>query len=41
MEATIDEVGTGTTLKGEYSASVDLFGIQLTFTFDDGLPFFS
>jgi hypothetical protein len=41
VEATIDEVGTGTTLKGEYSASVDLFGIQLTFTFDDGLPFFS
>ena len=40
-EATIDEVGTGTTLKGEYSSSVDLFGIQLTFTFDEGLPFFS
>ncbi|HEY8514480.1 MAG TPA: OmpP1/FadL family transporter [Candidatus Binatia bacterium] len=37
----IDQVGTGTTLTGEYSSSVDLFGLQLTFTFDEGLPFIS
>jgi long-chain fatty acid transport protein len=40
-EATIDQTGTGTTLTGEYSSSVDLFGLQLTFTFDEGLPFLS
>jgi long-chain fatty acid transport protein len=38
-EATLDQVGTGTTLTGEYESSVDLFGLQLTFTFDEGLPF--
>ena len=37
-EATLDQAGTGTTLTGDYSSSVDLFGLQLTFTFDDGIP---
>jgi long-subunit fatty acid transport protein len=37
----LDQTGTGTTLTGEYSSSVDLFGLQLTFTFDEGLPFIS
>lgn len=37
----VDQMGTGTTLTGEYSSSVDLFGLQLTFTFDEGLPFIS
>jgi long-chain fatty acid transport protein len=37
-EATLDQTGTGTTLTGEYESSVDLFGLQLTFTFDDGIP---
>lgn len=40
-EATLDQTGTGTTLTGEYESSVDLFGLQLTFTFDKGLPFIS
>lgn len=40
-EAKLDQVGTGTTLTGEYESSVDLFGLQLTFTFDRGLPFIS
>ena len=38
-QATLDEVQPTNTISGEYSSSVDLFGLQLTFTFDDGLPF--
>jgi long-chain fatty acid transport protein len=36
-EATIDQAVFPATLTGEYSSAVDLFGIQLTFTFDEGL----
>jgi long-chain fatty acid transport protein len=39
-EAKLDQTGTGTTLTGDYSSSVDLFGLQFTFTFDDGIPLF-
>lgn len=38
-EATINQPGTGTTLTGHYDSSADLVGIQLTFTFDNGLPY--
>jgi long-chain fatty acid transport protein len=37
--ANIDQTVTASTLKGSYSSSVDLFGLQLTFTFDKGLPY--
>lgn len=37
--ANLDQTVTASTLKGSYSSSVDLFGLQLTFTFDDGLPY--
>ena len=36
--ANLDQTVTASTLKGSYASSVDLFGLQLTFTFDDGLP---
>ena len=37
--ANLDQTVTASTLKGSYSSSVDLFGLQLTFTFDKGLPY--
>lgn len=37
--ANLDQTVTASTLKGSYASSVDLFGLQLTFTFDDGLPY--
>ncbi|MEW6269636.1 MAG: outer membrane protein transport protein [Thermodesulfobacteriota bacterium] len=37
----LNQTGFGTTLTGHYESSVDLFGLQLTFTFDEGLPFIS
>ena len=39
-EASLNQTGTGTTLTGDYSSSVNLVGLQLTFTFDNGIPLF-
>ena len=36
--ANLDQTVTASTLKGSYASSVDLFGLQLTFTFDDKIP---
>jgi long-chain fatty acid transport protein len=38
--STLDQTGTGTTLTGHYDSSADLFGIQITLTFDKGIPLF-
>lgn len=37
--ANLDQTVTASTLKGSYSSAVNLFGLQLTFTFDDGIPY--
>jgi len=34
----VDQTVVASSVKGSYEGSVDLFGLQLTFTFDDGIP---
>lgn len=37
--ANVDQTVVQSTVKGSYDGSVDLFGLQLTFTFDDKIPY--